>query len=135
MFIWKSHFFRTAALSSISTDIIRTYVQRLKRSDARTLDLSSRSATITGKTVPIHISRNAILQTGVEELKEAEHREYDEKLDTRLPLQVNFRMESKSKKINLQQCYSLCCHKASHMFAQLFITIMSAPKYLAHVLT
>lgn len=80
--------------SSTTSKIIKAYIERLKRPDARPLDLSSETQLIEGLTCPIHVSRDDILSTGMEELGEALGREW-EPFDTRLPLEVNFRMESR----------------------------------------
>ena len=73
--------------------IVKAYVSCLKRADARPLDLELATRMITGATTPIHICQTQLLKTGIEELEDAMTRDY-ENFDTRIPLEVNFSVES-----------------------------------------
>ena len=93
LFIFPLSHCRVSFQSSMPEIIVKAYVSRLKRADARPLDLESATRMITGATTPIHICRTQLLKTGIEELEDAMTRDY-ETFDTRIPLEVNFSMES-----------------------------------------
>ena len=92
-FIFPLSHCRVSFQSSMPEVIVKAYVSCLKRADARPLDLESATRMITGATTPIHICRTQLLKTGIEELEDAMTRDY-ENFDTRIPLEVNFSMES-----------------------------------------
>lgn len=73
--------------------ILRTYVTRLARPDARPQDIIYLNETIEGEVVPICISREKIVESTIEELIDACDERTVEALDTRLPLDVTFKLE------------------------------------------
>lgn len=96
-------FVRTASKTDDVRAIIKAYCTRLWRKDARPLDLDATgSDTISGKVVPLCISRHEIVSSTVFELNDALEREA-EGMDTRLPLEITFRLEGKCIFVSLNK--------------------------------
>lgn len=75
-------------------EVLKAYVERLWRPDARPLDLISADEEIEGAVVPICISREQIIETTIEEMINAVERDF-ESFDSRLPIDVSFCLEGK----------------------------------------
>ena len=75
------------------TDILKTYMSRLWRVDARSLNLVSEDSSVDGLTVPICVTRDDIISSTVEEIIDALEVRAVEAMDVRLPLEVTFKSE------------------------------------------
>lgn len=81
---------------------MHAYTDRLWHWDARALDLDTEAETIFGETMYLSVSRHAILETTISELTQVEEIDL---LDTRLPLDVTFRLEGESPSFRFQVVY------------------------------
>lgn len=75
--------------------VLQAYREAAWRPDARPLDLTSTLEVIEGATVPIMISRSNIVSSTVDEIIDADQHRVTECLDTRVPLEVSFRLEGR----------------------------------------
>ena len=80
------------------------YVNRLRRKDARPLDLTTREDTIEGEVVTITVSRYDLINTAREEIFECIDSS-TEPLDMRLPLHVVFYQECKIPAVLRNESY------------------------------
>ena len=73
--------------------VLHAYREAVWRLDARPLDLASTLEVIEGATVPIMVSRSNIVISTIDEILDADQHRTTECLDTRVPLEVSFRLE------------------------------------------